>query len=647
MVKLILLSCLCFCFENDVQSREPLHGNSSFGLIAGGHAKFTDDLVLEKEVSQAIEALRDCPHKFDQSGLRDESSVDDKGRFFFEAQFLVINESGEPSFSSAPVARISVGHFINQYSIFSGLSRSDILALPDAQLRAIMTMYPGIPGLSPSALSDAVDSAMVIKGMSQFNNVHDALNFMVQELGDSSFSKKVSFLATYLDTLLDNYEYDMLKGGPTYGEDRWDEDLHLAMKQTIENGGVVEAGVCRHMHQMAVRMARKLGIDEAFGVGFRTIGNGHRTMVLTDPNNPGRVIQLNYGRVSSTNGLSGSAALSQNGTIPDTGIRFRINSSEDELVLNLPSELGGMLNRVSGGEDRDLDYRYQDRSQIVQTGVNTPYGTVRLFYGSTPMGNQMQAGGVSYNGRATFNDIFYSEVGITGFTSQRPTEIGMLSNNGVYFRATQGVDYEIFKGENLTLRVFGEQHSRASVFKSEASAATLFDENQSRVNGDYQLDYQLGLALDYRGDDVSSRTSVMTHGFFDQINSSNGHRWAPKLTTLNVDQNLLYSVNPSLDLSTGVGVTIYDLGTGIYGTYHSNVGAESSSTGTSVNVTFHGRLTRDTPFWLPAAEHAGRLQARQELLGGMFYIGLDGRQSFDFSKYRYFGVTLGGKFGEK
>ena len=74
---------------------------------------------------------------------------------------------------------------------------------------------------------------------------------------------------------------------------------------------------------------------------------------------------------------------------------------------------------------------------------------------------------------------------------------------------------------------------------------------------------------------------------------------------------------------------MYNLGTGVYGTYESNLGVESSRTHTSANLEFEGRLTNDTPFWLPGTEHAASLSVDQGILDNRLYIGVDGRQSFD------------------
>jgi len=637
----ILSSCLIFCSYAET----PISGNKGIQTLGKTIGDLSQDRAIVDDVKDSCPG--DCPVEgsFENSPLSDHQDVDDRGKVFFDLQFSTIGTSGERSFSSLPVARINLDNFITNYGAAMGMSRADVIALPDAQFRSLLSVHPGISGLSSAALSDAVDSAMIIKKMTTFSTADEAIDFAAKTLANESFSKKVSFLATYLDTLESNYEFDILPGEVNHGAARYDDDLHNALKQTIISGGVNEAGVCRHMHQMAIRMARRMGIDEAFTVGFRTVGSGHRTMVLTDPKNPGQVVQLNYGRVSETFGVSGVEALSQNGTIPDTGIRFKIYNDKDELVLTLPSELGGVLNRVSGGEDSDLAIGYQDQARIQQTGINTPYGTVRVFHAVNPQGTAAQTAGLAYNAKTTFNDVFYTEVGIAGFTSKRPTELGDMRNSGVYVRATQGANVEVFKGDHLSLRLFGEQHSRSSLFYAKVKGNTGIGENASRVNASYNLDMQLGASLDYQGDALKSRTSVVSQVLFDSTEAANGFSFGAVPTTLNIDQELIYSVNPGLDLKTGVGVSLYDLGTGIYGTYRSSFAVDAKATDTVFDLGVQGRLTRDTPFWLPAAEHEARMQVKQGIYKDHFTLGVEGRQSFDFSQYRYFGMTLGGRFG--
>ena len=123
------------------------------------------------------------------------------------------------------------------------------------------------------------------------------------------------------------------------------------------------------------------------------------------------------------------------------------------MAIILPSELGGVLNRVTGGEDSDLGQRYEDRSQIIQTGLNTNIGTFRFFKANSHLGNQAETMGVSYNTRVELGKSFYIEPGVAIYSTKRDTAYGVLSSSGVYARTTAGFDREFIKGENFSFGV--------------------------------------------------------------------------------------------------------------------------------------------------------------------------------------------------
>ena len=62
----------------------------------------------------------------------------------------------------------------------------------------------------------------------------------------------------------------------------------LAKAIFINNDGIgsdaeLKAGVCRHIHQFAVRVSRQMGLKLSFGVTYPTSAGYHATMVVSDP----------------------------------------------------------------------------------------------------------------------------------------------------------------------------------------------------------------------------------------------------------------------------------------------------------------------------------------------------------------------------
>ena len=561
---------------------------------------------------------------------------DDTG-FFFNFQYLATGQNGQTSFQSTSIPRINASNVIGSYANANGMTRQQVLAMSDADFKQMLR--DNAPnGLSGQALEDTVNNAFIIARMSQFETVDAAMSFASGHMRNANFGQKVNFLANYLSYMNDNYENDMINGGPTVGQDRWDQDLHSAMGTTILTGEEMPAGVCRHMHQMAVRMARRMGIDEAFGVGYRTAGGGHRTMVLTHPDDPTKVVQVNYGKVSTNEGVGGPAALTQNHTLPSSGIRFRIYNGEDRPAIILPSELGGILNRVTGGEDSDLGQNYTSDAQIQQVGVSTPYGTVRIFRATTPTGSGEEVVGGAYNVRVDYNDIFYGEYGIAGFHSERASEQGGMTQSGGYAQMTQGYNWQFYTSDKLNIRTFGELHARVAVYCAAEG------DDDCEVNSDYNIDGQVGLSADYRTGPLWHRTSLIGQFQFDQAHANNGNAPAVILPTVSLTHDMYFKLADEVVGNVGGGVTMYNLGTGQYLTYNGHLGVDSQRTGTSLLVESTGRITNDTPFWLPDAQHMGSIQARQNIFGEHLYVGVEGRQSFDVLNNNYLGFTIGGRF---
>ena len=156
-----------------------------------------------------------------------------------------------------------------------------------------------------------------------------------------------------------------------------------------------------------------------------------------------------------------------------------------------------------------------------------------------------------------------------------------------------------------------------------------------------------GLSLDYRLGDTLNRTSVMSQAVIIEEHASNGKGVTVRAPTSTLDHDIYISLSDRWRLNAGLGLTFYDLGTGLYGTYRSNLGLKSNAYLTNVDLQLNGRLSSDTPLWLPQAEHSGSLSVNQGLSNGSYYIGLNGRKSFENLGRYYIGLSVGGEVGGK
>ena len=91
-----------------------------------------------------------------------------------------------------------------------------------------------------------------------------------------------------------------------------------------------------------------MGIRNAYGLSYHTKASGHLVMTAT-PNEYGQVTLINYGRISTSKGTSGTAALEFQENMPSWGTRLTISSGKtNNGLMYLPSQLGSALLRATG-----------------------------------------------------------------------------------------------------------------------------------------------------------------------------------------------------------------------------------------------------------------------------------------------------------
>jgi|GEM_PF-5209301 len=559
-----------------------------------------------------------------------------KVSLFFELQFLAVGNDNKMALASMPMGRINIQSAIKDYAKAKGLTGSQVLNKSDSELRTILGNYTD--GLGGQKKTDAIENALLIIKASKLGSEAAILDYVGKKSKDFSFGKKVGLLATFLEAFSDNYDDDRNGDGPESKGSVGLEKMMGGIFQNISNGTALDAGVCRDMHQGAARLARAMGIDEAFTVGFRTAdGGGHRTLVLTDPKNRGTVYQLNYGRVTEHT-VAGPSALSQNGTIPDAGIRFRVYSAEGKPVIILPSDRGTILNLVTGGNDKRLDLLLTSNNTINQAGLATPYGNFKLFYAEAEQGNGEKVMGAAYNIKVDYNDIFYGEFGLTAFAASRETENGQMNTIGLYGQTTQGAKLTFYGSERFRLYGFGELSLRGMY-----GYTTLGDKSGHVL--DYNISAQYGLGATYHTGPLTHDTKLTLQSTVDQKDSLDSGKGISVFTpTALLTHTVSANFNPYTKGSLTVGLGYRDLGTDDYWQYLTEARLQSEKTGTSVAVKTQGALSPDLPLWVPGSEHTGTVQVQQDIFGKHLNVGVQGNQSFETLGNHSLFFTLGGNF---
>lgn len=657
-IRSIFLFFVYFLFFNKTFALDPISTSGNLEQVVTHVSDLTPQgLELKVKLAEIKSSSTDC-EKSDEAKKKGPPEMKSGLSFFFDFKLMPTGSNGKREIVSQPVRAHHLPSWIKNLSTYLGTSERQVMQLPESELFGNLRKYTGTSGLSEDEKDMMAKNSLIMIKMAQKENAQDAFDFAASQLSSASREQKISFIATYLKSLNINYEYEMIRGGmkvngveytgKEVGEKRFDDDLHQTLRDSFVSGTAQAkgGGVCRHMHLAAVRLANKLGFNETFGIYFRDSRAGHLDMVLTDPSKPSEVVQFNYDYLSTQSGVTGPSALSQNGLIPDVGIKFQLVDAKNRSVLVLPSELGGVLNRVTGGRDRDLNPRYQDDAQIQQAGIKMDVGSIRAFYAENPLGNSAQTGGASYNVRGELGKGFYVEAGAAAYSTKRQVQQGELTSSGLYGRVAVGHDIQHIDLPKLKIGTFSNVHLKGSVFFSDIEDnipdAIKTGEVNEVINGDYSDTYDVGVTSQYQIGNVENKTTLLAHGHIEQSDLSNSGAPRPYLSTFSIDHTSQFPITASTDMNIGVGLTGFNLGKGIYPTYQSHLDLNSRSTKTSISIQSAGRLTSDTPIWLPGAEHRGTFSLTQGLFNNRFYLGLDGRKSFEIPNNHYVGIRFGG-----
>jgi len=595
-----------------------------------------NEALLPKENKECVLEEPDILKK-SKSPLDGTIDLVKKNNIFFNLQFMATGKNGEPSFQSVPVPRINLKEFVTAYSKATDLERQDVLKLSQNQMREIL--LSGVTSLEGTAKENSIDNALLIYKLSQIKNEKLMYQTLQTEMKSQSFARKVDFLANLLSYLMDNYDITSAQTDSSAIKIT-DMEMMAAIGESIRTGKKLEAGVCRHMHQLAIKMAGALGIDNAYTVAYTTKQLAHMTLIMQDPKDPKKVIQLNYGTKSETDGVTGPEALSQNHGLPSNGIVFKIFNQKDQFAISLPSELGGILNRVTGGEDQDLSPDYKSRSQFQQVGVETPYGTVRFFHTESPLGNQEEVSGGAYNFKLKYNDLFYGEFGISGFTSSRPVENGKLKSKGIYGRTTQGMNLKIYSSNDLQMSLFSELHLRGTLFCSTDTSKECegnFDQDESLTSG-AKVNYKIGETQN-TSSLIFQNQSTPNYAVVDQ-------NLVLETPVLQFRHDTKFKLTPNLEGIMGGELTSYQIGPGFHGTYNTHLGLNEKKSKIFLQFNLDGRVTPNTPIWIPDAEHSVNGIIGASIFNDSFYINLDGRKSLEIDGNYFLGVGIGGNTGK-
>ncbi len=284
-----------------------------------------------------------------------------------------------------------------------------------------------------------------------------------------SFENKIELASRLGGMLLENYDYERSGGGPN-------SDGVVTIRDMINgrrNGD--PSGVCRDMSQAIAVSLKQMGLDQVYVVAYQTVGAGHATVLVQDPNNPSKTYNINYNYQTSTESGSALSHLQQDSSIPSVGTDMRIYTAEGKQLQNLPTHLGLALNEIAGRRASDVDPMLRSESLVGAAHYNVGNGlTVGAGVASTPDGDRLV--GVT----STFqndSERFPSRVSVVLYHNSRETDRrGDLTSNGIFLEGEQRIVSDSLSVRTrqgvLSTNVEGRINFNMNMSRSELSAST-------------------------------------------------------------------------------------------------------------------------------------------------------------------------------
>ena len=231
--------------------------------------------------------------------------------------------------------------------------------------------------------------------------------------------KKISFMRYLLFQFGDNYDDSRAENDHPNSSGKVPlNQIKNALFENIYHKSEIKAGVCRDIVQAGLLIAKAIGLENSFGIGYQTTGGSSHREFMTVNLEDKKITVINYDIKSDIEDVRGVKALEINNGSPSTGIQFRLTSEQNIEEIALPSELGLTLHHmVDGNQDQVMlgDNPLGDTHQVGLKIQNL--GEARLFYSESNQGSKEQTFGLSISRKQKFFDIAQLDLGAAAFSS--------------------------------------------------------------------------------------------------------------------------------------------------------------------------------------------------------------------------------------
>jgi hypothetical protein len=251
---------------------------------------------------------------------------------------------------------------------------------------------------------EAITSELLYNRM--VNSPQNWAQYLEEGKNNLSFEEKITFAARLGKAFVGNYDSSRAKAGLSAKGIVSIEEM-LANLSTSE-----KAGICRDISLAQAQILTELGVNKSniYQMAYNTQGGAHAIVMVQDPNDPNNIIKINYGNISESNGVTGVSSLDFNDRhLTPMGEEFHVFDSEGRQLLSVPTELGLILNEVSGSFKFNPNALkpYSIRKAVVKTKIVD----LQIFQGAMSSGETVDGFSLQKEFQEGVNST--SKIGVT------------------------------------------------------------------------------------------------------------------------------------------------------------------------------------------------------------------------------------------
>ncbi len=348
---------------------------------------------------------------------------------------------------------------------------------------------------------------------------------------------------------------------PNFDDDRPQKDLTKISTEQMFSGlnSETPTGECRDIIAAQSEIAIALGIEpkNIFRIGYQAASESHQTLAIVDPNNPDKLYKINYSESQVDEQNKGVAQLKQGGSMPVTGIAYRVYDAYGKAVLETPTELGKMLREASGFDTtNDISKNYN----INKAFVKTDYGEGAIVTGELSDGTKVSA--ITFNGNKLGVDY-----GASVYKTDSENERQIVTTEGFYGFIKMNPNYTYKVTDKISAKANFEYSAELQASKSSATYKTSGKEYESDVLLEPTIGIIPGAEVSYTGKDVDAYVRVEADTFLWSKDAQAQAERSPSgkgilLNGINYKSGI--SVQATEDLNAALDAAVYTRNLGDY-----------------------------------------------------------------------------------